>query len=198
MTGAEEGTRSLTDARSFLRELVAQPEVPTDLADTTATLGRTARGMMPSHRRLGFTAAQLVPAFLLGGLWYWDKRRRYFEDHPGELRRRRARRAVTREARRAKSAARRGDPKRFLHHALMGIREASAPVAPADPRALVREDVLQSLPPQLRRRSTVALVNELFSAANQWRFGDNPPETKALLSLASEVDRELNAMKEAL
>jgi len=198
MTAQGPGQTSLVEARSFLRHLLQKPDEPTALADGQTSRGRTASTLRPRHQQIGFLSLQLIPAILLGGLWFWDRRRRFFEEHPEVLVHRRARRAIGRHARRARKAARDGDSRNFLHHAIEGFREACAPAAPADPRALICEDVLTALPQALRQESVTRLVRKLFMAANNWRFGDAAPQSGELLQLAGEVDQQLKELRDAL
>jgi hypothetical protein len=82
-----------------------------------------------------------------------------------------------------------------LHHALEGFREACAPAALADPRALVCDDVLAALPVEWRATETPKVVQRLFSAANDWRFGDAPPDPQTLLRLSQQVDQQLDQLR---
>ncbi len=192
------GQPSVVEARSFLRALIRKPDVPTDLADLLESPGRTAHTLQPLHQHLWFAGIQLLPGLWLGGLWFWDRRRRFFEQHPEELVRRRARNAIRHHAKRARKAARQADARDFLHHALQGFREASAPAGPADPRALVCDDVLAALPVKLREARTLEVVRRLFTAANEWRFGDAPPDHQSLLNLSQQVDRQLEELRNSL
>lgn len=189
---------SLIEARTFLRERLKKQDEPTSLADTLESQGRTAHSLVPAHRQLWFAGAQLIPATLLGGLWFWDRRRRFFDQHPEVLVRRRARRAIRRHASLAGKAARKADAKHFLHHAIQGFREACAPDAPADPSALVCRDILTTLPNGPQKDRTSRVVTKLFTAANEWRFGQLQPDQSALLSLAQEVDQQLDELRNSL
>ncbi|MCU0771931.1 MAG: BatD family protein [Verrucomicrobia bacterium] len=192
------GEVSVIEARSFLRELLQKPGPPTALAGTLESPGRTARTLRPLHQQPWFAAIQLIPALLLGGLWSWDRRRRFFELHPEALLRLRARRAIRHHARHARKAARQADARDFLHHAIQGFREACAPSAPADPRALVCDDVLRALPADPAVAQTRDVVKNLFTAANEWRFGDVPPDPEALLDLSQQVDQQLEVLRDKL
>jgi hypothetical protein len=189
------GQVSVIEARSLLRDLLRKPDVPTALADPLKSPGHGAVTLQPRHQQVTFWVVQLVVGTGLAGLWLWDRRRRFFEQHPEALIRRRARRAIRRHARRARQAARRGDARDFLHHALEGFREACAPAALADPRALVCDDVLAALPVEWRATETPKVVQRLFSAANDWRFGDAPPDPQTLLRLSQQVDQQLDQLR---
>jgi len=189
---------SLIADRASLQDRWQKPEEPKALADLRSSRGRTARSLQPVHQRLGFAAFQWVPAILLGGIWYWDRRRRFLEQNPGVRIRRRARKSIRRHARRARRAAQQGDAREFLTFALRGFQEATAPAAPADPRALVCEDVISALPAEARQTTVVQTVRQLFTAANDWRFGDRRPDTGQLLTLARDVDRQLQELRDRL
>ena len=192
------GHPSLVEARSFLRELLAKPDEPTALADPLDTPGRAVGNLTPAHGQLWFAGVQLLPAALLGGLWFRDRRRRFFEEHPELLVRRRARRAIQRHARGARRAARSSDAREFLIQAIRGFQEACAPAAPGEPRALVCDDILRALPEALRQDLTQDVITRVFTAANEWRFGDVQPDQGALLNLARDVDLQLGELRRRL
>jgi hypothetical protein len=192
------GHSSVVEARSLLREWLATPAEPTELAAPLPHPGKTSTSLKASHAQGWFWGLQVLPASLLGGLWFWDRRRRFYEQHPEVLLQRRAKRTIRREARRARRAARQGDAPAFLEHAICGFREACALATPADPRALVCGDILAALPQDLRTRQTVGLVEQLFGAANDWRFGEAPPDTAALLALARQVEDGLETLRRDL
>jgi hypothetical protein len=104
--------------------------------------GLAAGSLVPVQQQIWFPLIQLVPALAFFGLWGWDRRRRYLEQHPDVVLRRRARRALRREWRALRKAARAGDAPRFAAAAINAMRAASAPHYPAEPRALVGNDVL--------------------------------------------------------
>src|SRR5207248_4968482 len=92
-----------------------------------------------------FPLIQLAPAAAFFGLWRWDRRRRFLEQHPEILLRRRARRALRRERRALRRAVRDRDSKGFAAAAVSAMRIACAPHYPAEARALVGSDVLECL-----------------------------------------------------
>src|SRR5205823_3906522 len=116
-----------------------------ELSGLAPAPGRTAWSLVPWQRQAWFPLVQLAPAALFAGLWGWDRRRRYLEEHPNVVLRRRARRALRRERRALKEAARSQDGQRFAATAVNAMRIACAPHFPAEPRALVGSDVLQLL-----------------------------------------------------
>ena len=127
-----------------------------------------------------------------------DRRRRYLEDHPEILLRRRARRALHREWRTLRRAARAGDVPGFATAAVSALRVGSAPHFPAEPRALVGSDVLQLLT-ELEKPSSAdgkpAVVRRIFAAADSSRFAIAPEGVTNLLVLQPEIERVLEALE---
>jgi hypothetical protein len=121
------------------------PEKDLILSGLATAPGRTSGSLTPLQRRSWFPLVQLFPAAAFFGLWLWDRRRRYLEAHPEVLLRRRAKRALRREWRSLRQAARAGDAMGFATSAVSAMRVACAPHYPAEPRALVGADVLQML-----------------------------------------------------
>jgi hypothetical protein len=101
--------------------------------------------LAPVQRRPWFPLVQLAPAAAFVGLWGWDRRRRFLEQHPQVVLRRRARRALRRQWRAMRRAARAGDAPRYAEAAVAAMQAACAPHYPAEPRALVGADVLPLL-----------------------------------------------------
>lgn len=189
---------SVVQTRSLLLDLLKTPEDPTALADTLYAPGRTSDTLRPAHQSIRFVVVQFVPAILLAGVWIWDRRRRFLLAHPEIVLRNRARKAIRKHARRARRAAARKDASAFLNHAIQGFREACAPVAPAEPDALVCEDILTALPDAFRSTRTEQVIQQLFTSANEWQFGDQQPDSQELLQLAEEVDRDLGELRAKL
>jgi hypothetical protein len=139
--------------------------------------------LAPLQQSWGFLALQLIPAAGLGALWLWDRRRRYLEQHPEVIRKRRAQRGLRRELRRARRACAAQDATGFVTGAIDALREACAPHWAANPQALVCADVLQGLPAQDRQGRAGDAVRRLFAASDALRFGGavkNGPELFAL------------------
>jgi hypothetical protein len=109
--------------------------------------GVIAASLAPVQRRPWFPLVQLAPAAAFVALWGWDRRRRFLEQHPQILLRRRARRALRRQWRVLREAARAGDAPRFAEAAVAAIRAGCAPQYLAEPQALVAADVLPLLRP---------------------------------------------------
>src|SRR5262249_21128605 len=115
------------------------------LSSLAVSPGRGARSLRPLQRQAWFPLVQLAPAVAFLGLWGWDKRRRFLEQHPDVVLRRRARRGLGRERRVLRRAVRTGDARGFASAAVKAMRIACAPDFPAEPRALVGSDVLNVL-----------------------------------------------------
>jgi hypothetical protein len=131
----------------------AEAEQEPGLSGLAPGPGLAAATLAPVQRRPWFPLVQLAPAAAFVGLWGWDRRRRFLEQHPEVLLRRRARRALRRQWRALRRAARAGDAPRFAEAAVAAMQAACAPHYPAEPRALVGADVLPLLsraeaPPQ--------------------------------------------------
>jgi hypothetical protein len=133
----------------------------------------------------------------LFGLWTWDRRRRYLEQHPDIVRRRRARRALNRERRRLRKAARRKDAPTFATSAVNAMRVACAPHYPAEARALVGADII----PILETDSTQPqgdLVRRFFALTDAVRFGKAAPNGHELLSLEPQLEQVLDQLEAKL
>jgi hypothetical protein len=142
-----------------------------------------------------FGAMQLAPAALIGGLWGWDRRRKFLEQHPEVILKRRARRGLRRQLQLARRAAAERDAAGFVTGAANALREACAPHSAAHPNALVCADVLHELPEPKRNGPAAEAVRRLFSAADALRFGGPVREGSELLSLQPEIERLLAELR---
>jgi len=175
-----------------------EPEKEPTLSDLAVSPGLAASGLSPVQRRIWFPIAQLLPAGVLAGLWSWDRRRRYFEQHPDELLRRRARRALRRERRLIERAARAGDVPGFVNSVASALRVACAPHYPADPRALVGSDVLSRLSEAERTGPAGTVLRRFFAVFDAARFNATPASTNELLALRPEIESVLQKLEEQL
>ena len=132
------------------------------------------------------------------GLWGWDRRRRYLEQHPEVVLRRCARRALRRQWRDLRRAARAGDAARFTTAAVTALRAACAPYFPADPRALVSADVLPLLSGTVNGERGKEVARRFFAVTDAARFGSVAVETAELLKLQPEVEQLLAQLEERL
>jgi hypothetical protein len=165
------------------------------LTGLTAVPGPSVNMLAPVQRRGWFYALQFIPALSLGGLWTWDRRRRFLREHPEVLRKRRARRGLRRQLRLARRAAAARDAAGFARAAAEALREACAPHGAAHPGALVCADVLQGLPEAERHGHAGGMVRHLFAAADALRFGGRANDDSALLSFQPDLEKLLEQLK---
>jgi hypothetical protein len=185
-----------TNAPVAETENTADSEREPVLAGLATEPGYAAASLVPIQQRAWFLMLQIVPAAALGGLWFWDSRRRYRELHPEVVLKRRARRGLRRQLRLARRAAAAGDTAGFAAGAANALREASAPHTAANPNALVCADVLRELPEPETRQGEI--VRRLFAAADSLRFGGPDRNGRDLLALQPDLERLLEQMKERL
>src|SRR5260221_2686787 len=174
-----------------------EPSEEVTLSGLAPNPGRLAATLMPLQRQSWFPLLQLAPIAAFLGLWAWDRRRRYLEEHPEILLRRRARRALHREWRSLRRAARAGDVPGFATAAGSALRVGSAPHFPAEPPAFVGSDVLPvlgqlSLPS--RAPAQAAPARRFFSATDSSRFAIAPEGEINLLVLQPEIERVLEEL----
>ena len=163
-----------------------------------AARGRTAVSLVPPQQQAWFPLIQLAPAALFFGLWNWDRRRRYLEQHPDILLRRRARRALRRQRRLLQRAARAADAPGFAAAAVSAMRVGCAPHYPAEPRALVGADILPLLPEPDRLGRPGEVVRRFFAVTDATRFDTAPPNPADLLPLQPDLERVLQQLEERL
>jgi hypothetical protein len=175
-----------------------EPEKELVLHSLPVARGRTAASLVPPQQQSWFPLIQLAPAAFFFGLWNWDRRRRYLEQHPDILLRRRARRALHRQRRNLQRAARAMDAPRFAAAAVSAMRVACAPHYPAEPRALVGADILPLLPEPDRSGRPGEVVRRFFDETDATRFGTDAPNPADLLPLEPEIDRVLQQLEDKL
>ena len=168
------------------------------LSSLAAAPGRAASSLTPLQLSGLFPVVQLAPAVGFLGLWYWDRRRRYLAQHPEVVRRRRARRALIRERRSLRRAARSGDAPQFAAAAVNAMRAACAPHYPADPRAVVGRDVLGILSEHERSGTAGDIVRRFFASTDASRYANNSTDISKLLSLHPEVESVLETLEARL
>ncbi len=168
------------------------------LSGLAASPGRTAGSLLPAQEQAWFPLAQLAPAVAFAGLWGWDRRRRYFEQHPDALRRRRARRDLRRQWRAVRQAAQAKDAPRFATAAVSAMRVACAPHYPAEPRALVGSDVLTLIRETGGNGRASEVVRQFFTVTDASRFATTGGDAAELLALEPELERVLQQLEERL
>jgi hypothetical protein len=169
-----------------------------ELSGLAAAPGRAAGSLTPLQRQAWFPLMQLAPAALFGGLWGWDRRRRYLEQHPDVILRRRARRALRRQWRALRHAARAHDAQGFAAAAVNAMRVACAPHFPAEPRALVGNDVLQLLHETNGHAPPDDLVRRFFTVTDASRFAGTTADTTELLALQPQLEQVLARLEAKL
>jgi hypothetical protein len=162
------------------------PEEEPVLSGLSANPG-LAGGLAPTQQRGWFPLLHLLPAGALLGLWFWDRRRRFLEQHPGIVIRRRALRVLRHERRALERAATMRDSARFAQVAVNAMKVAVAPHYPAEPRALVGTDVLAMLPESERSGRGGQTVRKLFSREDELCFAARQVDTSELLELRPEI-----------
>jgi hypothetical protein len=150
--------------------------------------------LLPLQTSPWFPLVQLIPAGAFLGLWTWDRRRRYYEQHPDVLLRRRARRALHREWRALRRAARDKDAARFAGAAVSAMRVACAPHYPAEPRALVGRDILQVL----GTNGVSDTVRRFFAVSDAAHFAASTTDTSGLLALQPDLEKVLEQLESRL
>ncbi|HYG35409.1 MAG TPA: BatD family protein, partial [Clostridia bacterium] len=177
---------------------VFEPEKEPVLSGLATTPGWTATTLVPVQRRFWFPLIQLAPAAVFLGLWGWDRRRRFNEQHPNVVLRRRARRALHRERRNLSKAFHAGDGSRFAASAVNAMRIACSPHYPAEARALVGCDVLAVLPEKERSGPAGEVIRRFFAVTDAARYSTATAATAELLALEPELKRVLDQLEERL
>jgi len=164
----------LADSAALLQAGDSKPKSPKEpvLGSLAVAPGSTAASLMPVQQRAWFPAVQLAPGLIFLAAWYWDRRRRFLEQHPEVMRRRRALRMLRRERTGLRKAARENNAAEFAGAALRAMRAAVAPHYPAEPRALVGADILPLLSPAPGAGNTGEVVRTLFAACDASQFSE--------------------------
>jgi hypothetical protein len=168
------------------------------LRGLAAARGRTTASLVPPQQQTWFPLVQLAPAVAFFGLLSWDRRRRYLEQHPDVLLRRRARRALHRQWRILQRAARAANASGFAAAAVRAMRVACAPHYPAEPRALVGADVLPLLPEPDRAGRPGEVVRRFFAVTDAADFGTASANPAELLPLQPDLERVLQQLEAKL
>jgi hypothetical protein len=160
-----------------------------------ASPGSGAGSLAPLQQRGWFYAFQIIPAAVVGGLWGWDRRRRFLEQHPEVILKRQARRGLRRQLRQARRAAVRRDAAGFATAAANALRQACAPHSASHPGALVCADVLRELPATEQQGRAAEMIRRLFAAADALRFGGPTSDTSDLLASQEELETVLEGLR---
>ena len=168
------------------------------LSGLAAAPGRSGGVRGPLQQRMGFWRLQLLPLVSFTLLWYWERRRRFWEQHPELVRRLEARRALRRERKVLNAAVRVNDEARFAASAVLALRVACAPHFPATPRALVGSDILEVFDEPTRQGRTGEVVRQLFTRTDAAQFSVTPQSAGELLALQPELDQLLDILEAKL
>jgi tetratricopeptide (TPR) repeat protein len=160
--------------------------------------GRAASTLAPLQMRRSFWLVQLIPAALLGGLWLWDKRRRFLAENPEVLALRRARRTSRLHWSEANAAGAAKDVPRFTAAAVRAMQALCAPQAAAHPDSLVCRDILELLPEARRDGTEGQLVRGFFAVTDGHRFNNGAVNGHSLLEHRAETDVLLQVLNEQL
>lgn len=186
--------RALAEANATVPREEKEPA----LSGLAAGPGLAAGSLIPVQRQLWFPLVPLAPVMAFFGLWGWDRRRRYLEQHPDLVLRRRARRALRRERRALLRAAHAEDAPRFVACAVRSLRVACAPHYPAEPRALVGADILAMLPENERSGRAGETVRRVFAVSDAEQFGTESEDPGGLLKLKPQLEEVLGQLEEKL
>jgi hypothetical protein len=167
------------------------PETKMGLSKLAMSPGWMTGELVPWQSRGWFLPAQIFLALTFGGLWFYDRRRRWLEQHPEIVRRRAAKRALRREIRLLDGAEAKKDSADFIRRAINALQIVCAPHYPAAPRALVCGDVLEILTSAERAGKSGGTVRRFFAAFGAAAFADSSPVENDLFA-------EKSALKETL
>jgi hypothetical protein len=193
------GTVSAADLQSVIQaeKVAGDLEKQPTLSGLAISPGLSS-GLVPVQKRAWFPLLHLIPASALLGLWLWDRRRRFLEQHPDLVLRRRAVRALRRERRALERAARTRDSNGFAAVAVNAMKIAVAPYFPAEPRALVGADVITMLPEDQRSGPNGEIVRRLFFRTDASRFSVAQVDSGELLDLQPEIETVLDHLEARL
>ncbi len=153
--------------------------------------GYSVGSLVPLQEVRWFPLAQAAPALAFVLLIYWDRRRRYLEQHPEIVIRRRARHALRVQLKTLRRAAQAGDAPGFSAATVQALRTVCAPQLAAEPRALVGADVLAQLPEPERQGRAGELIRHIFAVTDASRFATGKTDCRELLVLQPETEQLL-------
>jgi tetratricopeptide (TPR) repeat protein len=167
------------------------------LQELSQTPGSGSASLVPLQEQAWFPLVQATPAVFFLGLWVWDRRRRFLEDHPALVRRRKALRRLKRDRARLARLGREGETMEYLRTATLAIQNAAAAHYPAEPRALVCGDVLAVLGGAARAGRPGRAVRELFQLTDSAAYSQADAEPRPR-SLKSDISVVLDTLERAL
>jgi len=178
--------------------LQSETEKEPVLSGLATAPGLAAGSLVPLQKQGWFSLVQLAPGAAFLGLWGWDRRRRYLEQHPDVVLRGRARRALRRQKRVLQRAVERSDGPAFAAAAAGALRIACSPHYPAQPEALVCGDILPFLPEPARVGRPGETVRRIFAAADAASYSADHGNEGDLLSLRPVLDGILTQLEAKL
>jgi hypothetical protein len=184
------GIQTNADTALMFSENNSEPGQNIGLSKLALTPGWTG-SLVPVQMRGWFPLVQILLALVFCGLWFWERHRRFLEQHPEIVRRRQARRALRRELRLLEHAASSGDAINFVRHGISALQIVSAPHYPATPQALVCGDILSIFPPAERAGKSGEVVRRFFTAADAATFANSSGNQTALLAEKSALNEIL-------
>jgi hypothetical protein len=184
------------DLKSLLQPSTQPGEPELTLSGLTMSEGKRVRSLTPAQQQPWFPLVQVSPALAFIALCSWDRRRRYLQQHPDILLRRRARRALRRQRREMRRASRAGDAIRFAGAAVGAMQVACAPHYPAEPRALVGSDVLPLLDDA--RADQKEIVRRVFASSDASHFSGRTGDAAGLLGLELQLEGVLELLEAKL
>jgi hypothetical protein len=135
---------------------------------------------------------------LVLGLVGWDRRRRFLEQHPEIVLRRRALRALRRQRRDLRRAAENHNEREFAAGAVAAMRIACAPHYPAEVRALVGKDIIEQLPRDANASRATEIVRTFFDSTDASAFAARVTATTGLLQLRQDLEKVLDSLEARL
>jgi hypothetical protein len=187
-----------TEAMAQADKIEPEAEKETTLSELARSPGLTTGRLMPVQEEAWFPLVQMAPALAFLCLWAWDRRRRFLEQHPEIVLRRRALRALRRERQALRRAAQTGDASGYALRAVNAMRHGCAPHYPAEPGALVGADVLALFPRADRLGKMGEVVKRFFAVADAAQFAGAPTGAADLLSLQPEMENVLSELERRL
>jgi len=178
-------------------EQAGDDSAPTKLSSLSPGPGKTVSSLTPLQMRGWFVGLQLLPVVGLFGLWQWDRQRRFLEAHPELVRRRKARRELSRKRVELQRAAANGDAEHFIQLAAAAMRVAVAPHYPANPQALVGGDVLSQLDVDAQNGRAGETVRNIFAGADR-RFAVRTTPPADWLAFNTDVEAVLSQLEAKL
>jgi hypothetical protein len=177
------------------KETNGEPQLA--LSTIAVSPGKASTSLEPLQGNAWFIGFQGLPAACLIGLWAFERNRRYLQEHPEVVLKRRARKDLRPEKKRIAAAQAKHDSAGFLNAAASALRIACSPHFPAHPRALVARDVLEVLGAD-EHASHAEIVRNIFAEADAAAFSGRTTTNGELLGKAHELLALIRKLEEKL